>query len=503
MESKVWQRIGSSTVVFVLVLFASLFRGKTDFLNDPGTFWHLRLGREILRTGSVPRTDFLTWSRADAPWVDQSWLFDAGLAWVVDLGGWSLAVVLTGLFLASLFASLAAWLEREGNSPFVAGAIAIVAASIAAVHFLTRPHLFTFAGILWVLATTRAYHMRGSRWIWAAPVVVGLWANLHGRFVAGPIVLVTATAIEVLGSLGRWDAQRRRRVMTLACVTGASLLAALVNPYGVGLYAHVLKLLVSSGVTDLIMEYQPTKLGGLNMITMELVIVALIALPWFSRRRPEMFDLGQALVWLHFGLSSIRHAPLFGFAVSPLIATLISGVMRPVAAQAEAAAAQFTSGRLIRGLAVPVGVSTGLVVALVAGWRPGGPDPRKWPFEALRVVNQQPPDAAIFHEQDWGGLIESECQPPRRAWMDDRFELWGRKPLVDYIEALKGGPSWDELQEREQFQSAWIRPERGLAKRLAREPGWSELYRDAVSVVYQRGALGDEWGVVAGALPRR
>jgi hypothetical protein len=95
-------------------------------------------------------------------------------------------------------------------------------------------------------------------------------------------------------------------------------------------------------------------------------------------------------------------------------------------------------------------------------------------------------------------LIESECHPTRRAWIDDRFELWGRGPLVDYIEALKGGPLWDDLQEREQFQLVWIRPDRGLAKRLARDSRWREIFRDKVSVVFERAAGGGAHGVVAG-----
>ncbi len=44
--------------------------------NDPGTPWHLRLGREILATGAVPHCDTLTYTRAHATWVDQSWAFD-------------------------------------------------------------------------------------------------------------------------------------------------------------------------------------------------------------------------------------------------------------------------------------------------------------------------------------------------------------------------------------------------------------------------------------------
>src|SRR3954454_20237419 len=105
-------RPGTPDVVFGIVLATSLVTGRTGFLGDPGTFWHLRLGRDILRTGRVPRIDSLTYTRGGRPWVGQSWAFDAGLAWLVDHGGWSAAVAATALILATIYAALARALER-------------------------------------------------------------------------------------------------------------------------------------------------------------------------------------------------------------------------------------------------------------------------------------------------------------------------------------------------------------------------------------------------------
>jgi len=88
-----------------VVLLAVLF-GDKALLNDPGTFWHARLGREIARTGDVPRLDRLTYTRDRAEWVDQSWGFDLVLAGVVDRWGWPAAVGATCLGLAALYASV-------------------------------------------------------------------------------------------------------------------------------------------------------------------------------------------------------------------------------------------------------------------------------------------------------------------------------------------------------------------------------------------------------------
>src|SRR3954452_24142670 len=110
---------GVPDLVFGLVLASVLLGGRFRLLNDPGTLWHLRLGREILRTGAVPRVDSLTFTHDGDRWIDQSWLFDAALAFVVDHGGWSAAALAAALGIAAIYGGLARWLLAEGRSPLI------------------------------------------------------------------------------------------------------------------------------------------------------------------------------------------------------------------------------------------------------------------------------------------------------------------------------------------------------------------------------------------------
>ena len=467
-------------LVFALVLFSVLAGGRSLLLNDPGTFWHVQLGRDIARNRAVPRFDAFTFTHAHTPWIDQSWLFDLALAWVVDRGGWSTAVLAASLLLAALYAGVARGLIKEGRSPLVALVVAVLASGIGATHFLVRPHLMTLVLVWVMLRVCSLQHERGGWWIAWAPPLTALWANLHGGFLAGPIVVFTAAVGHAIS--GRCDRARRLEIARFIAAGVLCLAAALVNPYGFGLYHHVAGLLFSSGVTQLIQEYQPIPFGKGDARVVEWVILGLIALPCFASARMTRYESTHALVWLHLGLVSVRHAPLFALAVAPGLARLLDGLLSPGGSASGAPARTPWPFVLtaILGLGAALGVTYGRL------------DPAHWPISALPALERMPANARLFHEQDWGGMIESECRPLRGTFIDDRFELLDRQEVLRYLNAIEGGPDWDALRDRSAIGLVWVRPDRGLARRLEAESGWQIRYRDRVSVLFEKIDTGAE-----------
>jgi hypothetical protein len=464
---------GPSDLVFALVLLFVLVGGRHALFNDPGTLWHLRLGRDILSTGAVPRADTLTFTRSSTPWVDQSWGFDVILAILVDRAGWPWAVALTGILLAGIYAGLTRGLVRDGISPVVAVTVAILMAAVGCIHFLIRPHLFTLALVFLTLRCCQRQHARGG-WIVAwVPLMTAVLANLHGGFLALPAIVATAAIGHAVS--GPWDRARGRTVAVFAFAFLASCLAALLNPHGWGLYRHVGSLLVSSGVTSLISEYQPAPFGQPEARVLELVVLALVGLPAVASRRIDRYHLVHLLVWLHLALTSIRYAPLFALVAAAPLALLLDSL--PLSFRTE-----WIEHR--RKTLWRPALATSLLLLVASGLRLGGFDNQKWPFSALATLNSQPPSRHLFHEQDWGGLIASECRPVRPYSVDDRFELFGKDAILEYVDALTGGPVWDKVRDRDQIDLVWVKPGRGLARRLLEDPGWTVLHRDAVSVLF-------------------
>jgi hypothetical protein len=466
---------GPSDLVFALVLAFVVIGGRHALFNDPGTLWHLRLGRDILATGVVPRADTLTFTRTNSPWVDQSWGFDVTLALLVDRAGWAVTVALTAILLAGIYACLARGLVRDGISPVVAVTVAILMAAVGCIHFLIRPHLFTIAFVYLTFRVCQYQHQRGGYVVAWVPVMTAVLANLHGGFLALPAIVATAALAHAVS--GSWNQGRMRNVLAFVLAFLASCVAALLNPYGLDLYRHVGNLLVSSGVTSLISEYQPAPFGQPEARVLELVLLALVGLPAVASRRLDRYQLVHLLIWMHLALTSIRYAPLFALVAAGPLAMLIDSV--PLS---------FRTGWVEHGrrtLWIPT-LATCLLLLVTLGLPLGGFDNHKWPFSALATLNRQPPSCHLFHEQDWGGLIAAECRPVRPSYVDDRFEIFGKDAILEYVDALAGGPAWDKVRDRDHIDLVWLKPDRGLAKRLLGDPEWTVLYRDPVSVLLCR-----------------
>jgi hypothetical protein len=241
-------------------------------------------------------------------------------------------------------------------------------------------------------------------------------------------------------------------------------------------------LLVSSGVTSLIVEYQSAPFGKPDAEVLEWVLLALVGLPVVSSRRMDRYQMAHVLVWLHLALTSIRNAPLFALAAAPALAALLDGL--PMSLRRSWKPDQRCS-------IWPAAAALVLLIVVGCGGKLGGFDSKKWPIAALQALDRQPTAARLFHEQDWGGLIAAECYPVRRSYLDDRFELFGKEAIVEYIDTLTGGPAWDTLRDRDRIELVWLRPDRGLAKRLLKESGWSVLHRDKVSILFRHAPSSD------------
>ena len=195
---------------------------------DPDLWGHVAFGRDIINTFELPVNDPYSFT-ADRPWVNHEWLSEVLMALAHQVAGPMGLSILKLTLLLTTFVLVMKELKARGVPPINRDVIAIVflVGSLTLTRTV-RPQTFSLlcAAIL-VMAIRRADER--PRALWTIPVLMAVWANLHGGWLVGMGILSIA-------ALDRVVTLRGAARLHWAVAMTASLVATLVTPYGVGLW---------------------------------------------------------------------------------------------------------------------------------------------------------------------------------------------------------------------------------------------------------------------------
>src|SRR5258706_1372891 len=303
-------------------VYALLLLAGNRLLIDPDTMWQITVGQWIIDHRAVPETDVYSFTMRGQPWISMYWVAQVLYAKAYSIFGWSGPVVLAAAGSAATFALLAKFLSRhlsEGTTMvFVAAALALTLP-----HLLARPHVLALpVMVAWVGGLIAAADRRGAPSFWLLPLIA-LWANLHGGFVLG-LMLVAPIALDAVVSADA--ASRKSLALRWAGFGLAALVAACCTPYGWNSMLASKKILTLGSVLSLVTEWRPVGFGSLG--TFEICL---------------LFGIGLAL-WR-------------GVTLPPLRIVLLLGLLHMALAQARAAEILVLLGPLV--LAVPLAKQIG------------------------------------------------------------------------------------------------------------------------------------------------
>ena len=439
--------------------------------------YQLRAGAEILATGRIPTVDTWTFTVQGQPWLDQQWGAQVVLRLVESVGGWVGLAVFRAALVGVIFGGTALIAVRRGLDIRTAAVLSLVAFVVAAPALALRPQLLgmlCFVAVLLLVVDRRDHPRR----LWLAPVIVAIWANLHGSFFLGPLVLGLA-----------WLEDLHDRVpvarQTLA-VTVVSAAAACLTPLGPYVWVYAAGLTTNAAVTTQITEWQPTSLRdvpGLLFFASALAIVTLIAR---SGRRVDWPTLAWLGAFFLIGAYAQR-----GVAWWPIAAvTAIAGTLIPPGV--AAVRTETVSMRRVNALLAGVLVLACLL-ALPSARQPvpGAGVPAELVTPAPAAVTATLRDLArpgdrIFNPQSWGSWFEYAL-PDQLVAVDSRIELFTPEIWQRYEQVAAGVGDWeDQLEAWDVAFVVALARDTAFAERLI-AAGWRELHRDAEGAVYTNG----------------
>lgn len=470
---------------------ALVLRGARMFAHDGDGARHIRLGREILERGKVLRADVLSHTRAGDPIVLHEWLSEVALGWAdVAAGLPGVAVLAALLFTVAVWAVYRSAEELGAPRPLALGA-GLLALPLHSIHLLPRPHLFTTAlAAVYMLLLLR--FARSDRWstLVPLPILMVIWANLHGGFLLGFVLIGAFLAGALLGSSEFAGGRRAGRPLGVALV--ACLAASLVTPHGFELWAYTTGHL--GGDDFLLSVTEEFRSIDFHRGYGRAFLVVLFAGPalWMSGRvRVSWLGAGLYLFFAASALHSARNIPLFALATLPWLAVWAEEALTGGGDAATSILARLRrmdrDDRSLRpwGWAL---AGVGLVAwALGPGAALYQHDPDVFPVRAVERLDDIDMSGRVFNQMHWGGYL-LYAAPDIPVFIDGQTDFYGEELAREYLVAVNGLSGWRDVLDRYGIEWTLIDARQPLAQLLALDAEWSRVYSDRVAVVYRRDA---------------
>ena len=481
-------------------------------LADGDTGWHIRTGQYVLENWAFPRVDLFSFTMEGKSWFAWEWFSDVLLALAYEAAELKGVVLLAGVVIAATAAALLRYMLWLGVNVLLAIFFLMITSSASMVHWLARPHMFTWGLLLatiWLLEADRRGN--GRRVYWLVPIAI-VWTNTHGGF----LTLLMAVGVYAVGvgaeqlwatydrdSEGfRWylpAAVKRYGLLLLLCTAGT-----LVNPYGYQLHVHISEYLGSDFILNNVQEFQSPDFRGESMLIYEgFLLLGLILMVRLIRRR-ELASALLLLAWAHASLLSVRHVPLFMIVSAPLIARELTlfiaegarsgntwlkaihsmgedyGGSKPSASSASAPAFSW--------LPVAAVVMIASMLHLRADsyrWKAQFPEVR-FPIAACDALEDRLAGRRVLSSDQWSDYLIYNFYPKVKVFFDGRSDFYAPSIRADYLQLIGSGWRWEEIVDRYEFDAALLPLDWPLTSTMKLHPDWAVVYDDGLAVYLER-----------------
>jgi hypothetical protein len=453
-------------VYVVLMINASVL------LSDSDTYWQTATGQWIIDHGALPRSDSYSFTKSGDYWISSSWLAQVAFAAAYRVFGWAGPLSLAAAAAASTFACLTFILCRRMPAAY-AILIAFVALLVSVTHLFARPHVLALPVMFaWANGLLSASERREAPSFWLLPLLA-LWANLHGGFVFG-LVLVGGFGLDALWNA---SAENRKPLALRWLAFGACACAACcVTPYGWETVVASYRILDLGELLHIIMEWMPADFSTLSRF--EICILVLIGGALLGGVKLSPPRIALVLGLLHMGLSHVRNQEVFVLLL-PLV------LLKPVGDQfgLRASNAEDRSGVSLASVVALIAVfGIGTLTSAARGTlRPPAINSPVAAVDALKASHAK----RVLNDAFFGGYLIWREVP---VFIDGRAELYGEEFVMKYFNALflKDVNVLYDLLKVYDIDALLLKRDTPASLLLDHLDGWRRIYADETAVLHVR-----------------
>lgn len=483
------------TVVFLSAFWGVLTLGPRVLNMDGDLGRHITVGKYILTHWTIPTRDVFSFTMNGQPLVPHEWLADVIFALAHEWMGLN-GVILFCAFLIALAMLICFRLTlRRSHSVFWTLVFSLLALAASSIHWLSRPHLFTLVlVIVWADILYRMEEGEDKKW-WLLPLVMLLWVNTHGAYIAGFVLLGLRIGGNLLDAALAGQKPELHLLRLQGLTLGTSLIVTGINPVGFRIWETSIGYLQNSYLVGHTAEYLSPDFHQLYAAPFLIMVLCSIALLQRPGRRVQGGDILVVCAWTGMGMISMRNIPLYALLAAPVLAQSASEWMNSIPwmkrfAKNDLLMTQIElkgkgwiwaiTGVLIAGILLQTGTPLDLS-------RRGNiflPD--VFPIQAVDYLEMHPIHGNGFNYFPWGGYLLYREYPDRQVFIDGQTDFYGEALTRQYEQVITASDGWQNVLDQYRVSWVMIPPNSDLVLVIEREINWTKVYQDSTAVIYAR-----------------
>ncbi|MEW5692413.1 MAG: hypothetical protein AB1765_03860 [Candidatus Hydrogenedentota bacterium] len=401
-----------SQLILSLVLIISI-----KPLEACDLFWHLAAGREIITSLKMLYKDIFSFTKYGADWLYHEPFFGIIVYSLYKIGGYKLLILFKSLLITGIPA-LIFILFRKKDKLIVAVAV-LLWLLLAGRTFTLRPHLISFYLFFLLL------FLLEIRKITSLPVITLLWANIHGSFILGLVVIAV---------YGGYDLLQRKLKLKPLVIYLLSFLSPIINPHFLSLYIYPFQYVGKTIHSTFIMEWFPTTFKEYPYFYIISVFIFVFYLINIKRLKNFLPLFVITILTIYLGITSVRHLPFAACCYIFILNFLPDREYFKVTDRIN----QITHNPSIFFL-------ISFIIAVILSFNTYSYNPYYYPPNEFIQKVRETPGENIFSDYGLCGFLIFQFHPQKRVFIDGRADLYGEKLMKDYVRIYYFFEEWPGL----------------------------------------------------------
>lgn len=486
-------------ISFLLFFFLLFFQPVFDF----DLWYHLSVGRYIFTFSQIPKVDLFSFTFPDFPSVYHSWGTEYFLYLIYSQKG----LLGISIFYALIFTAGIKLLEQSFNNKLKSGYYYLCLALSTPfysyiVYQRTQVVSFFFICLLYFLfRKIITYPQFTFRLLLILPFISFIWANLHGGFSFGLILISLFSIINIVYQ-SLHSQKISQDILIIILIPFLSLLSTFLNPFYFALHIHAITMGTNPSLHRLNLDYLPLFASSGFVSQFFAVILTLLTLTLLIAGKKTDFRFKTMILLLFLAsLYSRRYVlPLSVFLFPELIRSFLlqikNWIRNLISSGYEISFPLITA--LIALIIVIFSKIPLNIFNLVSSYSNESVYASKnnliqFPFAAINYLKKNGIPTRLLNEFNWGGYLEWNF-PNNKFFMDNNTEtlyLNNQIFILKYWEITQAHPGWENYFEKYDINGVLAPSARPwpLIKKLLERDDWQIVYQDDISILLQKASL--------------